>query len=100
MDELIKSINKYPNGTKLIIEWKNKLKLKGEIDTIYETDNGLEMDNKNYKEFYSCLIQVLDILSSSITTNTIAIGSLIDITMQDSPSIITLETGEIIWKSN
>jgi hypothetical protein len=100
MDELLKSLNKYPNGTKLIIEWKKKLKLKGEIDTIYETDNGLEMDNKDYKEFYSCLIQVLDILSSSNKKNTIAIGSLMDITMQDPPSIITLETGEIIWKCN
>lgn len=58
------------------------------------------MDDKNYKEFYPCLIQISDVLSSSTKTNTIEIGNLIDITMEDAPTIITLETGEIIWKSH
>ena len=43
MDEMMKRINKFDNGTYLKVEWQNgQLVLGGRIDTIYETNNGLE----------------------------------------------------------
>ena len=41
IDDMVREISKYPNGTYLKIEWENsQLVLEGIIDTIYETDNG------------------------------------------------------------
>ncbi len=49
---MVREISKYPNGTYLKIEWENsQLVLEGIIDTIYETDNGLEEDDAGYMEF-------------------------------------------------
>ncbi|EAD0694743.1 hypothetical protein EDX87_00865 [Listeria monocytogenes] len=98
MDEMLREINKYPNGTVLIIKWKNNLMLKGEIDTIYETDNGLEMDSDDYIEFYACSVKVLEILSSPIEGTELVVDSLIEISMQNSPSEIMLENDVVVWR--
>lgn len=98
MDELIKAINEYPNGTKLIIKKIGKYKISGVIDTIYETDNGEEFDSENYQEFYSCLFLVQDILNVNVEQVDIEVDSLIDINIQDPPSEICLESGKVIWK--
>lgn len=46
MDEMMKVISKYANGTYLKVEWENgQLVLKGKIDTIYESNNGLEEED-------------------------------------------------------
>ncbi|EGN0215646.1 hypothetical protein IIE63_002063 [Listeria monocytogenes] len=98
MDAMLREINKYPNGTVLIIKWKNNLMLKGEIDTIYETDNGLEMDSDDYIELYACLVKILEILSSPIEGTELVVDSLIEISMQNSPSEIMLENDVVVWR--
>lgn len=46
MDEMMREINKYPNGTYLKLEWEDRqLVLEGIIDTIYETDNRLDEED-------------------------------------------------------
>lgn len=99
MDELIRKINKYPNGTKLIIKWKNGIELRGEIDTIYETDNGLEMDEERYQEYYACAFNVLSIQSSQKEKINIKIGELIEISMQAPPQSVMLEDERLIWEN-
>ncbi|WP_250228379.1 hypothetical protein [Anaeropeptidivorans aminofermentans] len=98
MDELIKAINKYPNGTKLIIKWQNNLEIEGEIDTIFETDNGLDMDDDDYQEFYSCVFGVSNILGSPSERLDFEVGSLIEISMQNPPLEIKLYDGGVIWR--
>jgi hypothetical protein len=97
MDNLIRAINVHPNGTTLIVKKAGKYEIKGEIDTIYETDNG-EEDAENYQEFYSCLFLVQEVLNIYDEQTNIEVDSLIDITIQDPPNEICLETGEVIWK--
>lgn len=98
MDEMIRKINKYPNGTILMIKWNDGTSLKGKIDTIYETDNGQEPESSEYKEFYVCLIMVLEIFKKTNKINDIEENSLIEISMQNTPAEITLENGLVIWK--
>lgn len=63
MDEMIQKINAYPNGTFLKIIWDyGKIVVEGVIDTIYETDNGLEEEEDGYQEFYVCAFMVKKVL--------------------------------------
>lgn len=55
MDEMMKRINKFDNGTYLKVKCENgRIVLEGRIDTIYETNNGLNEDELGYKEFFVC----------------------------------------------
>ncbi len=96
MDELLRSINKYPNGTKLIIVLNSGVKIRGEIDTIYETDNGLEPDEDGYKEYYACVLKVKALLDNT-KDEAINIGALIEVSMQEPPLAIWLEDNTKIW---
>ena len=97
--ELIKSISKHPNGTIIFIEWMNGTKIKGEIDTIYETDNGLNLEEDGYQEYYACAVKVLNILQLAIEDNKeFNIGNLIEISELKPPFRISLENGSIIWE--
>ena len=94
MDKLLKTINQYPNKTKLLIQWHDGRKIEGQIDTIYETNNGIDEKDKNYKEFYSCVFEISKI--NEVVTDW-KIGELIDVSMEDTPSRIQLSDGTIIW---
>lgn len=100
LDKLLSVINKYPNGTNLITEWDNGLKIRGKINTIYETDNGREMGEDGYQEYYACVFNVLDILTYPTSGTQITVGSLIEISMQDPPKKVILEDGTVIWEKN
>lgn len=98
MDILLKEISKYPNGTELFVKWKNGDIVYGSIDTIYETDNGLELEDKKYKEFYACLLYVLDILGVADENKGFVKGDFIEISMQNPPQEISLKDETIIWE--
>lgn len=61
VDEFIKALLRYPNGTKMILEWKNGLRIQGLIDTSYETDNGLELEDEGYEEYYALAVKILSV---------------------------------------
>lgn len=79
MDALIKAINKYPNGTRLIIKWNIGLEIRGEIDTIYETNNNFDMDEEECREYYACAFNVMSILGTKPKNLSVEFGSLIEI---------------------
>ena len=93
----MKEISKYANGTYLKVEWENgQLVLGGKIDTIYESNNGLEEDDHGYKEFYACAFSVENIFTSP-KDKEYNIGSLIEISLENEPTLIALDDGSIIW---
>ena len=98
MDELLDKINKYPNGTRLIIELSNGIKIEAKIDTICESDNGLDMDEDGYLEYYACIVKVIDILDAQQKNVSVKIGSLMEISMQNPPKSICLKDGTIVWE--
>lgn len=97
MDELLYKISKYPNGTKLIIQLNKDIKIEAEIDTIYESDNGLDMDEDGYEEYYACIIKVISILDAQQQIEGIKVGSLMEITKKNPPINICLKDGTIVW---
>jgi len=97
LDNLIKAISQYPNGTNLIVEWSNGLELKVKINTIYESTNGLNDDDDGYKEFYACAVEVLSIINNQNNTDGILEGGLIEILMEDCPKSVKLEDGTYVW---
>ncbi|MDU7150374.1 MAG: hypothetical protein E6300_18080 [Clostridium sp.] len=97
MDELIKAIDKYENGTKLIYEFDDEGKILGETDTIYESDNGLDLDEEGYEEYYVAVVKVISILQHSDVTKDIKVNSLIEIFYKYPISRIELEDGSLIW---
>ncbi|MCH5185002.1 MAG: hypothetical protein J1F64_02640 [Oscillospiraceae bacterium] len=100
MDEMMKKINKYPNGTYLKIEFSDGLLvLYGTIDTMYETNNGLEEDEDGYKEFYACLISIEKIITN-LSDNILQEGDLIEISIEDQPTLIETRDGTVIWKAH
>ena len=98
LDEMMKKISQYPNGTYLRLEWENEeLILDGEIDTIYESNNGLDEEEEGYKEFYACAIRIKKIYNNYSGTK-YSMGELIEISVENSPKLISLQNGKIIWK--
>ncbi|WP_026684329.1 hypothetical protein [Heyndrickxia coagulans] len=99
MDEFISVLNRYPNGTEVIVEWENHLKVKAELDTIYETDNGLELEEEGYEEYFACALKILSI-EENLSNKVIREGELLELSKLNKPSNIYLVNGELIWKSN
>lgn len=97
MDEMIKIINKYPNGTYLLLQWeKEGISLEGIIDTMYESNNGLDEEEKGYLEYYACAFEVYKI-NHKPSSYMVKPGDLIELSILNKPSIIKLKDGTIIW---
>lgn len=98
MDLMMKKIINYPNGTDLTVFWYNRnLILQGKIDTVYETNNCLEEDDPDYKEFYACAFEIVKIVQKPIDFEK-RVGDLIEISIDNQPSLIALLDGTVVWK--
>ena len=76
------------------------MEIKGKVDTIYETDNGFEIDEEGYQEYYACAFNVLVIINSSEEKSNIEVGSLLEISMQDPPLRVMSDDGALVWEKN
>ena len=98
MDEMLRKISNYPNGTFLKITWEyGNMVIEGVIDTIYKTDNGLDMDDKEYQEFYACAVMVKKVISN-LKMEKLKMNQLIELSKANQPTSIELEDGTIIWE--
>ena len=100
IDEMIKSIMSYPNGTSLKITWeKQSLELIGTIDTVYESCNCLDEDDPNYMDYYACAMKVTKVNKASGDYDK-KIGDLVEISIINCPDKIELLNDQVIWSKN
>lgn len=92
MHDIVKKLLSYEKGTLLKITWDNGYTSIYELDTFYDTDNGLELEDTNYREFHVALVREVE-----------KVGYFVELgDYEHTPSSIeVITTNEIIWsKSN
>ncbi|MEW4289667.1 hypothetical protein [Rossellomorea marisflavi] len=102
-DPLIKALKDHRKST-IVMEWENGLKVSGKLDTIFETDNGLEDDD--FIEYDSAIFRVDHILAKPYDVDNVIYqwlannqGDLIEVSLlNDCPSLLELTNGITIWK--
>lgn len=45
-----------------ILEYPNGDKVEAQVDTCYETDNGLEIEDSDYEEYYACAMRIVKVI--------------------------------------
>lgn len=99
MDEMLRAISSYPNGTYLQIEWADAgVILGGVIDTIYQTSNGYQEEISSFREYYACAFRIKDVIKN-MSGNAYHANSLMEISMEAPPTTITLRDDKIVWKA-
>jgi hypothetical protein len=96
LEEFLDILNAFPNGEKFIFDLEKGLRVKAEIETMYETDNGLEMEEEDYEEYFACALKILSIELNEINS-AIKEGILIEVSKFYKPSKITLISGKLVW---
>ena len=75
---------------------RKKVTLEGIMDTKYESDNCLDDDDPEYKEFYACAMRISKVISKEGTFDKKE-GDLIEISIDNLPLQLIKDDGEIIW---
>ena len=66
------------------IQWENSI-IYGSLDTIYEDDNMLEIEDPNYEEFWTVLLRINKIIKNGDEIQGYKVGDLIEINYHNAP---------------
>ncbi len=93
MENLFLSIN--DNATQIyILTYSDGDIIEAQVDTCYETDNGLDNDDPDYEEYHACAMKIVKIIVDK--TQKLKEGSLIEINYHNYPQNIKDLQGNIL----
>ncbi len=91
--------NAYDNDQKLIIEWKNGLKVIGYSSSgVYETD--MESEEENFCGEYAAAISEVEIISPAVDDSVQIYQNTIEISLKCIPEKISLQDGTVVWENS
>lgn len=81
----ILTMEKSKENEKYEIEWSDNSKIIAHVDTVYEDDNGLDLGDEKYEEFWSVAVCIDEIVRKGKTVKELSVGDLIEINYHNSP---------------
>ena len=87
MASLFKDISEQPHKV-YIIEFEDGAILEVQQDTCYETDNGLEEDDEQYREYHACAMRIRNVIKDATLEKKYKEQTLIEITYLNYPKSI------------
>lgn len=93
MENLFLSIN--DNETQIyILTYSDGDIIEAQVDTCYETDNGLDDDDPDYEEYHACAMKIVKIIVDK--TQKLKEGNLIEINYHNYPQQIKNSEGNVL----
>ena len=93
MENLFLSIN--DNATQIyVLTYLDGDVIEAQVDTCYETDNGLEDDDCNYEEYHACVMKIKKIIVDK--NKKLKEGNLIEINYHNYPQQIKDSQGNVL----
>lgn len=93
MEKLFMSINS--NSKQIyILTYSNGDVVEAQVDTCYETDNGLDADAPEYEEYHACAMKIVKIIADK--NRKLEEGSLIEINYHNYPKQIRDSLGNVL----
>ena len=93
MENLFLSIN--DNATQIyVLTYLDGNVIEAQVDTCYETDNGLEDDDYNYEEYHACVMKIKKIIVDK--NKKLKEGNLIEINYHNYPQQIKDSQGNVL----
>lgn len=93
MEKLFLSINNNANQI-YVLTYSNGDVVEAQVDTCYETDNGLEDDDPNYEEYHACAMRIVKIIADK--NRKLQEGNLIEINYHNYPQQIKNLQGDVL----
>ena len=81
-----------------ILEYNDSTVLKVAFDTSYESDNGLDLDEEGYEEYWGVAFELKEIVKEGNSVPC-KIGELFEVNYKNFPYIIKSGDGEIVVKN-
>ena len=95
MGSLFKDISNDPY-TVYTLKFQEGSILKAEMDTCYETDNGLDLDEEGYEEYSACAMRILDVIKDMTLEKIYKKNMLIEINYHNYPESIIDSNSKVI----
>lgn len=93
MEKLFLSINNNNNQIYILI-FSNGDVAEAQVDTCYETDNGLDDDDPDYEEYHACAMKIVKIIVDK--NENLEEGNLIEINYHNYPQQIKDSQGNVV----
>ncbi|MDL2226526.1 hypothetical protein LJB86_02585 [Deltaproteobacteria bacterium OttesenSCG-928-M10] len=94
----------FDQSNPMLIHWDGGCIIKGVNGTgAFESDNGLELDDENYQEYYACGIEIVEIIKATDSPKcreiqeTLTNGYMVEITPFNEPLKIESIDGQLLW---
>ncbi|MDH5161802.1 hypothetical protein [Heyndrickxia oleronia] len=96
-NDFTKFISRFPNGTKFYFYFNDGVEVLCKLDTMYETDNGLEIADPLYEEYYAAAVEIIEVIKNKNEINLFKVGQLTEVSNKNSPKWIKSLDSKVIW---